>query len=289
MIIEYHRPDNISEALALLARETPRTLPMGGGTVLSRTRKPDFAVVDLQGLGLNRFETAGQLLTIGAAATLQQVFESELIPAAVHGALKESLLHETALNLRQTATLGGTLASCDGRSPFVTALLALDPRLIWLLSVSQKPEDSPERISANPANSANSQEEIQPLGDYLPLREELDSRRLMTGVRIPLNVTLRFEMVARSPMDRPVVCAAVTSWPSGRTRVALGGFGKAPILAMDGPEPVGAAVAAREAYRFAEDEWASAAYRMDVAGKLVGRMVGRKSISDQSLSQSVNE
>ena len=42
---------------------------------------------------------------------------------------------------------------------------------------------------------------------------------------------------------------------------------------MDGPEPVGAAVAAREAYRFAEDDWASAAYRMDTAGKLVQRMI----------------
>ncbi len=263
MIIEYHRPDNLADALELLAREAPRTLPMGGGTVLSRTRKPDFAVVDLQGLGLNRFEKAGQLLTIGATVTLQQVMESDQFPAVVHEALQESLLHETALNLRQMATVAGTLASCDGRSPFVTALLALDPRLIWQL-----------------ADSKNPGAEIQPLGDYLPLREELDGHRLMTGVRIPLNVTLYFETVARSPMDRPVVCAAVASWPSGRTRVALGGFSKAPILAMDGPEPAGAAVAAREAYRFAEDEWASAAYRMEVAGKIVGRMVGKKGTSD---------
>jgi hypothetical protein len=109
-------------------------------------------------------------------------------------------------------------------------------------------------------------------------------------VRIPLNVTLRFEMVARSPMDRPVVCAAVASWPSGRTRVALGGYGKAPILAMDGPEPVGAAVAAREAYRFAEDEWAGADYRMEVAGKLVGRMVAQKKVnSEQSISEQGRE
>ena len=253
MIVEYHRPENLSDALALLARETPRTIPLGGGSVLSRVRKPDFAVVDLQRLGLNKIDNEGQLLHIGATATLQQIFEYENIPAAIQEAIRESLLHETALNLRQVATVAGCLASCDGRSPFVTALLALDARLVWAPG-----------------------EEVQSLGDYLPLREEFGLQRMIVDVRFPLNATLRFETVARSPMDRPVVCAAVAAWPSGRTRVSLGGFGKAPVLAMDGPEPVGAAVAAREAYRFAEDAWASAAYRMDIAGKLVQRMVTGK-------------
>lgn len=251
MIVEYHRPEQLSEALALLARPTPRTLPMGGGTMLSRMRKPDVAVVDLQRLGLNKIEKEGQLLHIGATVTLQQVFETDQIPASIHEALRESLLHEVSLNLRQMASVAGLLASCDGRSPLVTALLALDPRMVW-----------------QPG------EEIQSAGDYLPLREEFPGGRLITSVRIPLNPSLRFAMVARSPMDRPVVCAAVAMWPSGRTRVALGGFGSAPFLAMDGPEPAGAAVAAREAYRFAEDAWAGAAYRSETAGKLVQRLVG---------------
>ncbi len=250
MIIEYHRPEQMAEALALLARPAPRTLPLGGGTVLSRMRKPDIAVVDLQRLGLNKIEKEGQILRIGATATLQQVFESELLPANIKDALQESLLHEAALNIRQAATVAGLLASCDGRSPFATALLALDPRMVWMPG-----------------------EDIQALGDYLPLREEFAVGRLITSVRAALNPALRFAMVARAPMDRPVVCAAVAMWPSGRTRVTLGGFGNAPILAMDGPEPVGAAVAAREAYRFAEDPWAGAAYRMDIAGKLVQRLV----------------
>lgn len=250
MIIEYHRPENLSDALALLARVTPRTVPMGGGSVLSRLQKPDMAVVDLQLLGLNKIEKEGQLSLLGATGTLQQILECQVIPESIHAALRESLLHEATLNIRQVATIAGCLASCDGRSPFVTALLALDPRLIWEPGA-----------------------ESQSLGDYLPLREEFSSRHLITSIRIPSNATLRFETVARSPMDRPVVCAAVASWSSGRTRVTLGGFGNAPILAMDGPEPVGAVVAAREAYRFASDQWASAAYRMDVAGILVQRMI----------------
>ncbi len=250
MILEYHRPENLADALELLSRENPRTVPMGGGSMLSRLRAPDFAVVDLQCLGLNKIETEGQLLYIGSTTTLQQLIEFEGIPEALQDALRDSLLHEIALNMRQVATIAGSLVSCDGRSPFVTALMALDARLFWA------PGD-----------------EVQSLGDYLPLRDNFDGSRLMISARIPLNAALRFETVARSPMDRPVICAAVATWPSGRTRVTLGGFGKAPVLAMDGPEAVGAVTAAREAYRFAGDEWASAEYRMDVAGKLVQRRI----------------
>ena len=250
MIIEYHRPETLSDALQLLARSDPRTVPLGGGSVLSQERKQNFAVVDLQRLGLNQIEIEGQLLTIGAAATLQDLMGDDGIPDDIASSLRDSLVHEAAANIRRTATVAGTVVCCDGRSPFVTALLALDPRLVWAAGNIQ-----------------------MPLGDYLPLREEIERNRLMTAIKAPANVQLKFAMLARSPMDRPIVCAAVAAWPSGRTRVTLGGFGKAPILALDGPESGGAVTAAREAYRFASDAWASAEYRMDVAGKLVQRLL----------------
>lgn len=250
MIIEYHRPENVNEALALLGRSTPVTFPLGGGTVLSRMRKDDIAVVDLQILGLDYIQPEVQLLCVGATATIQALLDFPGLPEGSRDALINSLRHETGHNIRQVATIAGIIASSDGRSPFVTALLAMDPRLVWA------PGD-----------------EHQPLGDFLPLREEFCRGRMIVEVRIPVNVSLRFDMIARSPMDRPIVCAAVATWPSGRTRIALGGHGVAPILAMDGPEPGGAVVAAREAYHFASDQWASADYRMEIAGKLVQRML----------------
>lgn len=252
MIIEYHRPDNLPDTLALLGRKTPLTLPLGGGTVLSHEQPRDIAVVDLQKLGLNRIEIEGQQVRLGATVTLQQLHDCPDLPATLQAAVRESVIHEAGSNLRQSATLAGVLVSCDGRSPFVTMLLALDTRITW-----------------DPGHEA------QPVGDYLPLRKPEGKGQLIEEIRVQSNVTVRFEIVARTPMDRPIVCAAMAFWPSGRTRVALGGYGKAPILAMDGPEPGGAMVAAREAYRFANDPWASAAYRMDVAGKLVQRMLAK--------------
>lgn len=252
MIVEYHRPKSLEEAVALLSRKQPFTVPLGGGTHLNRYQAKDLSVVDLQELALGKIETDGAFLFIGATVTLQDLLISDVIPQNIHEALKDSLLHEGGLNFRQLATIAGTMVSCDGRSPFATALLALDARLSWA--------GGPDR---------------QPFGDFLPLREAFQQGKLITQIRFSASPVLKFMTVARTPYDRPIVCAAVATWPNGRTRVALGGHGVTPILAMDGPEAGGALVAAREAYRFAGDEWASAEYRMEIAGKLVQRMVSR--------------
>jgi CO/xanthine dehydrogenase FAD-binding subunit len=84
---------------------------------------------------------------------------------------------------------------------------------------------------------------------------------------------MAYESVARTPADLPIVCAAAAGWPSGRTRLALGGFGMAPLLALDGPEPEGAEIAARSAYSDAGDEWASAEYRREIAPVLARRCI----------------
>jgi hypothetical protein len=84
-------------------------------------------------------------------------------------------------------------------------------------------------------------------------------------------VRLAFETVARTPADRPIVCAALAQWPSGRTRLALGGYGQAPLLAMDGNEPGGVETAVRNAFAEAGDEWASAEYRSEMAAVLAKR------------------
>lgn len=117
----------------------------------------------------------------------------------------------------------------------------------------------------------NDKETTLGVGDLLPLRDRLLAGKLITRIEIPLNTKLAFETVARTPADKPIVCAALAQWPSGRTRLALGGWGQTPILAMDGNEPGGLEEAARSAFSEAVDEWASAEYRMEIAGILAKR------------------
>lgn len=251
MIVEYHRPTQLNEALALLARTEPATIPIGGGSALDRTALRPFAVVDLQALGLNTLQDKGRELALGAALTLQRLAdEIEARQDGVLADLRKAILHEAAYNLRQVGSVAGTLVAADGRSPFTTAMLALDATL------TLQPDEVP--VS---------------LGDLLPLRAEKLPHRLITTVTIPLNAHLAYGYVARSPADRPIVCVGAALWPSGRTRVALGGFGEAPMLAFDGSEAQGCEAAARNAYSQAVDQWASAEYRQEIAGILTKRAV----------------
>jgi CO/xanthine dehydrogenase FAD-binding subunit len=243
MISEYHRPKTLDEATQLLSK--PDTRPLGGGTALNRPSPERFAVVDLQALGLNKIHKSGNKLEIGATATLQALLDSTHIPSA----LQETIRLETTFNLRQMATVAGTLVACDGRSTFATAMLALDAK----------------------CSVISYQSSVIYLGELLALRNELLQGKLITAITIPLNVKLAFETVARTPADKPIVCAVLAQWPSGRTRLALGGWGKSPLLAMDGNEPGGAEEAARNAFAEAGDEWASAEYRSEVAKVLVKR------------------
>ncbi len=141
--------------------------------------------------------------------------------------------------------------AADGRSPFVTAMLALGAQL----TIFKKDADS-QKVA---------------LGEFLPLRSDHLSGELITQVNMPVRVRLAYHYVARTPADLPIVCVAVCQWPSGRTRVALGGYGSTPILAMDGPGPAGAEIAARDAYCEAGDRWASADYRSEMAATLTIR------------------
>jgi len=241
MITAYHRPQTLDEALTLLTQ--PNTLPLGGGTLLSHGMTDPMEAVDLQLLGLNTLTKKGNELELGATLTLQALVESEHCPDALKSALKL----EAPLNIRNSATVAGTLVTCDGRSTFATVLVAMDARIDIRAS----------RIDSRVSN----------IGDYLPLRPP----GLITSITVPANVKLAFEYVSRTPADKPIVCAALARWNSGRTRLALGGYGKSPMLGMDGTESEGVEAAARNAFHEANDDWASAEYRMDVAATLAKR------------------
>ncbi|HEX2979243.1 MAG TPA: FAD binding domain-containing protein, partial [Anaerolineaceae bacterium] len=230
MIREYHRPETIETAVELLSRTQPHTLPLGGGTRINQPGAQVDAVVDLQALGLDQIERQGNLLRVGAMVTLQRLFEQADLPEA----LKKAIHQETSHNLRQVATLAGTLVSADGRSPLAAVALAMDARLVW----------------------APGEQDVS-YGEFLPLREGTWPGRLITRIDLPLQAKTAFQMVARTPDDFPLVSAALVRWPSGRRRLALGGYGAAPLLVLDGTGEAGLEETARDAYSQAGDTWAS--------------------------------
>lgn len=243
MITEYHRPATLEEALKLLRRKQVVTRPLAGGSVLNAPSQEAFEAVDLQDLKLDRIAARGKNLHIGATASLQSLLDAGGIPAALAAAIR----HEATFTLRQTGTVAGSLVATDGRSPFGVAMLALDAQL------EVQPKD-----------------ETLGYGGLLALRSQLQGK-LITKVVISSAVEFVYEYVARTPADLPVVSLALARWPSGRTRLALGGWGAAPTLAMDGREGSGVLEAAENVLSHAADQWASAEYRLSAGRELVHR------------------
>ena len=109
-------------------------------------------------------------------------------------------------------------------------------------------------------------------------------RSLITSIRIPLPLHLAYDQVARAPLDRPIVCAAVgrseAKGNGGQVFIALGGFGPRPVRVAEAErafmktgEASAAYALAGKAYADADDKWASGEYRSHVAEVLVRRLL----------------
>lgn len=252
MITAYHRPTTLDEALLLITQ--PGVVPLGGGVILNQQSEMDYEVVDLQSLKLNNILSSQENLEIGATATLQELIESPF----VQDTMKSVIQLEAPINLRNMGTIAGTLVTCDGRSPLAALLLAMDASLTI--------------IHKNPSLESKSiiTEQVK-LGNFLPFRPENLRAKLISTIVIPANISCRYEYVARTRMDKPIICVSVAHWKSERYRMVVGGWGRSPSLAFDGKGSKGIEVAARNAALNADDEWGSAEYRSDVAAKLVLR------------------
>ncbi len=252
---EYFRPQSLGEALELL----DRAVPLGGGTTLVSKRRELNAVIDLQDLGLDGVAQEDNDILAGATLKLQSIIEMrELFPEA----LVEACQLETGRNLRNMATLAGRVLACDGRSPLVTSLLALNTRAVL--------EPGHEMID---------------LEDLLYQRENPRPPYILHSFRISKSDASVYMQVGRTPADLPIVCTAAARLPSGtnknRIQIAMGGYGAYPakvfVSDLTGQTDLcsSAAEAGRKAFSMAADAWASSEYRAEVASILVQRALER--------------
>lgn len=246
MIIEYHRPNEVEEAIRLLGRNKPKTLPLVGGAKLEQFPGEDIAVVDLQNLSLDQVEAVGNTLILGSMVRLSRLIEENIVEKVIQDLIER----EFPLNIRNMATIGGIILCGNGRSELLAGLLALDVELVWLPG----------------------KKELR-LGDYLALREHWEAGNLLSEIRLPRNIQFKSGSVRRTSVDQPQLSVSVCRWPSGRTRIVVGGFGNVPQLVLDGPTIAGADRAIRSVLLQANDEWASGEYRSEVGVVLLRRLM----------------
>jgi probable selenate reductase FAD-binding subunit len=248
--LEYLQPKTLEEALGYLEKG----VPLAGGTALTPHRQDMAAVVDLRKLDLDRMQVEDDWVEIGATTKLQTIVETAL---EIPHTLREVCKLEAGWNLRNMATIGGTIMSSDGRSPLLTILLALNTQIV----------QQPGSI-------------IRSLEELLEIRQKV---KLITQIKFQSPSILLYDRVARAPADFTLVSAAVAYWENKaeeNVAITLGGYGEHPIklektgAVLDQGDGIQSAIeVAREAYRNAGDAWASAEYRSDVAGTLVGRLL----------------
>lgn len=218
---EFHKPTDIPAALALLKRKSPRTIPLAGGTWLNpRIDKEGLAeaVVDLSGLGLDRIERDADALLLGAMATLAAVTEDESCRSLADGILAQTARRDAVLNVRNAATVGGTVVVAPSDSEFILALLALNAQV----SVQSKELDTwpLSQFLTDPAAAL----------DYHQGSSTLDGG-LVTQVQIslPLPAAAGLARVAYTLSDHPIV-AAVAVVIEDSSRIALGGVAARPLV-----------------------------------------------------------
>jgi CO/xanthine dehydrogenase FAD-binding subunit len=236
--LKYHRPKTLDETLELLKSGRP----LAGGTRLVPNRRDEHELIDLQGLGLDALEVNDDHIKLGAMVRLQDLVASE---ASLPSALIRACRLEAGLHIRHMATVGGSLMAGDGRSPFLTTMLPMEASLAFA-----------------------GQETRQSLDELLDDRE---AGGLLTEIRIRKPDRVVFDQVARSPADRPILCACVVKYED-QYNASLGGYGHRPLLIgfhTEAEELEGLAIAA---FAEAQDQWASSEYRSHVAGRLISRL-----------------
>lgn len=254
-IREYKRAESLEEAWQLNQKRPNRVL--GGMIWLKMENINVGTAIDLSGLGLDTIEETDDGFSIGAMVTLRQLELHPGLAAYTDGAVRESVRHIVGVQLRNLATVGGSIYSRFGFSDVLTMVLALNA--------------SVELYKGG----------VVPLAEYA--RRPYD-RDILVGVLVPKeNARFVYQSVRNSQTDFPVLTCAAAKLADGSIRAAIGARPGKAVLYTAAPE---AGEAAEEfAARFAAEVKAgiktesnlrgSAEYRRHLAGVLTKRAVCR--------------
>ena len=252
-IREYKRAESLEEAWQLNQKRPNRVL--GGMIWLKMENINVGTAIDLSGLGLDTIEETDEGFSIGAMVTLLELHPG--LAAYTDGAVRESVRHIVGVQLRNLATVGGSIYSRFGFSDVLTMFLTLNA--------------SVELYKGG----------VVPLAEYAQRPYDRD---ILVRVLVPKeNARFVYQSVRNSQTDFPVLTCAAAKLADGSIRAAIGARPGKAVLYTAAPE---AGETAEEfAARFAAEVKAdiktesnlrgSAEYRRHLAGVLTKRAVCR--------------
>ncbi len=193
-IREYKKAESLEEAWQLNQKKNNRVL--GGMIWLKMETINVGTAIDLSGLGLDTIEETDEGFSIGAMVTLRQLEQHQGLAAYADGAVRESVRHIVGVQLRNLATVGGSIYSRFGFSDVLTMFLSLNA--------------SVELYKGG----------IVPLAEYA---QQPYDRDILVRVLVPkTQAKFYYQSVRNSQTDFPVLTCAAAKTADGGYRFAIG-------------------------------------------------------------------
>ena len=246
------QPKTVEEAYELATKN--KTAPMlAGGCWLRLGRRTWPAVIDMASLDLRYVREEDNEFVIGAMATQGDVERFEPLQQFCGGAVVKGVKEILGIQFRNTATMGGSVASRFGFSDIIPALMAVHADIVTFKG---------GRMSIH---------------DYMKYRE----RDILVEIRIPkVDVPVAVEALRISRGDFPVLTGAIRRDDKG-VEVYIGTRPGVPQLAEKASALLSekGLSAAKEAGQLASEELvyqsnshASKEYRMEMVKAMVQRL-----------------
>jgi CO/xanthine dehydrogenase FAD-binding subunit len=202
-------------------------------------------------------------------ATLAAVTEDETCRSLADGILAQTARRDAAVNVRNAATVGGTVVVAPVDSELNLALLALAAELSTTSAQSEETTTlSLDQFLADPAAALD--------GGLVTL----------VRIHVPGRAIGGLARVARTPSDHPIVAAvAVVTEDTAAVRIALSGVAPRPLL-VEFERPEAAAEAVAQAIAIAEpyaDFRGTAGYRRAMGALMAKRALEQAVASDKSV------
>lgn len=129
-ISNYVKPKSLDEAYDLLNASKKNHI-IAGGAWLKLSLKSAENLISLENLDLNFIKTSKDFIEIGATTTLREVETNETIKTLHNGILSQSLSKIMGINIRNIATLGGSVMGKFSFSDIIPVLLTMDTKLVF--------------------------------------------------------------------------------------------------------------------------------------------------------------
>ncbi len=248
-IREYVMVTDLEQAYTL--NQTRSNAVIGGMIWMKMGNKAVNKAIDLSNLALNTITETETQFTIGAMTTLRQLETDERLRTAFGNCLADSVRHIVGVQLRNCATVGGSVVSRFGFSDVLTVLLALGAQV--------------ELYKAG----------TMPLEVYANLPYDRD---ILVNVILPKNgQQVQYLSLRNTKTDLPVLTCAVTKDGAGYAAT----IGARPHRAQMVRDAAGVAVQSAEQFAvavseqlvFGSNERASADYRKHLCKVLIKRGV----------------